>query len=313
MDKAAALNDDPQLNDLLFGAPIQTHMSALATDRRAPALALAACLARMDEAAPPLRAVIARAANGEPLSDADSLLAFRGLHVLGAGRDRESWPLLRRLIRLPIDDLDALIGDGVTETLPRIVAGVFDGDAEPLFDLALDRSIDEYVRHAVLSAAAFLTWDGRIDRERMRRFLTDFHHNIGAADHDYAWIGWLDAISHLGMRELAPLVRQAWAEGRIEPKVLDPHHFEDDLADAERAPNDAKRMDKAGYGDRGARADARAGADPREPFKNPDREFDWDDYAPVSEPAINPFRNVGRNDPCVCGSGKKAKKCCLVA
>ena len=25
----------------------------------------------------------------------------------------------------------------------------------------------------------------------------------------------------------------------------------------------------------------------------------------------NPHRNVGRNDPCPCGSGKKFKKCCL--
>ena len=25
----------------------------------------------------------------------------------------------------------------------------------------------------------------------------------------------------------------------------------------------------------------------------------------------NPFRNVGRNDPCPCGSGNKFKKCCL--
>jgi uncharacterized protein YecA (UPF0149 family) len=25
----------------------------------------------------------------------------------------------------------------------------------------------------------------------------------------------------------------------------------------------------------------------------------------------NPMRNVGRNDPCPCGSGKKFKKCCL--
>ncbi|RWK45049.1 MAG: hypothetical protein EOR45_38715, partial [Mesorhizobium sp.] len=24
-----------------------------------------------------------------------------------------------------------------------------------------------------------------------------------------------------------------------------------------------------------------------------------------------PWRHVGRNDPCPCGSGKKAKKCCL--
>jgi preprotein translocase subunit SecA len=30
-----------------------------------------------------------------------------------------------------------------------------------------------------------------------------------------------------------------------------------------------------------------------------------------SEPIRNKNRNVGRNDPCPCGSGKKFKKCCL--
>ena len=30
-------------------------------------------------------------------------------------------------------------------------------------------------------------------------------------------------------------------------------------------------------------------------------------------PVINPMRHVGRNDPCPCGSGKKAKRCCLAA
>jgi uncharacterized protein YecA (UPF0149 family) len=35
---------------------------------------------------------------------------------------------------------------------------------------------------------------------------------------------------------------------------------------------------------------------------------------PISEPASQPIRHtgpeVGRNDPCPCGSGKKYKKCC---
>jgi uncharacterized protein YecA (UPF0149 family) len=31
----------------------------------------------------------------------------------------------------------------------------------------------------------------------------------------------------------------------------------------------------------------------------------------LAEPAVNPFRAVGRNDPCPCGSGKKFKRCCL--
>ncbi|WP_275531649.1 SEC-C metal-binding domain-containing protein [Magnetofaba australis] len=36
---------------------------------------------------------------------------------------------------------------------------------------------------------------------------------------------------------------------------------------------------------------------------------DDDEFFPA--PHVNPFRDIGRNDPCPCGSGKKFKKCCL--
>ena len=38
-----------------------------------------------------------------------------------------------------------------------------------------------------------------------------------------------------------------------------------------------------------------------------------DDGGEVEQPYVNPFRDVGRNDECPCGSGKKYKKCCLAA
>jgi hypothetical protein len=46
---------------------------------------------------------------------------------------------------------------------------------------------------------------------------------------------------------------------------------------------------------------------------------DYDDGLPdeegegPAETVVNPTRDVGRNDPCPCGSGKKFKKCCLAA
>ena len=33
------------------------------------------------------------------------------------------------------------------------------------------------------------------------------------------------------------------------------------------------------------------------------------DHYHLNEPVRNPLRDVGRNDPCPCGSGKKYKKC----
>jgi hypothetical protein len=44
---------------------------------------------------------------------------------------------------------------------------------------------------------------------------------------------------------------------------------------------------------------------PRVPFRE---DLFAEDYSAM-EPVKNPMRHVGRNDPCPCGSGKRAKKC----
>jgi len=92
---------------LLAGAaalPVQKGL-AVATERKLPDFAIGICTLRIEEPAPKLRAVLARAANGEVLSDDESLLLFRGLHILGAARDRSCQPLLR-LLRRPLPELE---------------------------------------------------------------------------------------------------------------------------------------------------------------------------------------------------------------
>jgi preprotein translocase subunit SecA len=39
----------------------------------------------------------------------------------------------------------------------------------------------------------------------------------------------------------------------------------------------------------------------------PDHYDDWDPTPPI----VNTEPRIGRNDPCLCGSGKKYKKCCM--
>jgi hypothetical protein len=82
------------------------------------------------KSAPSLRAVLLRAADGEVLSDDESLLLFRGLHILGGARDREARQPLLRLLRRPFQEVDDLIGDTVIESLANIVTGVFDDDSD---------------------------------------------------------------------------------------------------------------------------------------------------------------------------------------
>jgi uncharacterized protein len=305
----AILGDGENTPDL---GPIENYLHAVATERKLPKLAVGICTLRIEEAAPKLRAVLLHAADGEVLPDDDSLLLFRGLHILGAARDREACQPLLRLLRRPQEELDDLLGDAITESMAKIVTGVFDGDIDTLFALMVDRSIDEFIREALFGAVTFLSWERRIPRDRFREFLIQFYEERPAEDGDQAWAGWLQAIALLGLRDLVPLVDGAFREDRIPEDWNDRPQFEEDLAAAERAPDDIDRFTQANLGyieDVLVSLDWARGSE--DVFDEDGEDAPWADFAYPSEPVRNPWRHVGRNDPCPCGSGKKFKKCCL--
>lgn len=289
---------------------IDEHLHALAVEPGLPRLAVAMCTARYEEAAPALRSVLGRAADGAALSDSEQALLFLGLHIQGGARDKLACQALLRLLRRPEPELERLLGLAITETLSRIVCGVFDGDADALFSLIVDRKVDQFVRYALFGAAAFLTWDGSISAERMRGLLQRFYDDRLAGNADHAWVGWLEAIARLGLRDLAPLVYRAWDDGRVDTEFLDRSDFENDLVAAEGAPLDVARFHEAGLG---YIDDVMEVLEPMERVGYDDTQGDtlsaW--TAQPSLPVSNPWRGVGRNDPCPCGSGKKAKHCHL--
>jgi len=305
----AILGDGENTPDL---GPIEDHLHAVATERKLPGFAIGICTVRIEESAPKLRALLARAADGEVLSDDESLLLFRGLHILGGARDRESCQPLLRLLRRPLPELDDLLGDAITESMAKIVTGVFDDDIDGLFALMIDSSIDGFIREALFGAATFLAWERRIERDRLRGFLVRFYEERPAEDGDQAWAGWLQAMALLGLRDLVPLVDNAWREDRIPEEWISRRQFDEDLAEAERAPDDIDRFTQVNLGyieDVIVSLDWTRGNE--DVFDEDDEVSPWADFAYPNEPVRNPWRHVGRNDPCPCGSGKKAKKCCL--
>src|SRR5205085_2588383 len=95
--------------------------------------------------------------------------------------------------------------------------------------------------------------------------------------------------------------------------ISDPAWFEGVLRQAEADPQDMTRFtdERIGYIE-----DLLAELDwvSRSEDADEDARFAGalSDEADMLVPARNPFRAVGRNDPCPCGSGKKFKRCCLV-
>ena len=154
--------------------PIEQVLETLATRRDTPEAALVACVERIGEALPALLDLLNRAAIHGLRRERDRVLLFRAVHILGTARAAAACQPLLRFLRRPGEEVEGTLGDTVTETLPRIVAGVFDGDAPALFAAIADRRIDEAARWSLLTAAAFLTWDKRIDAAATHDFLRRF-------------------------------------------------------------------------------------------------------------------------------------------
>lgn len=284
--------------------PIDALLEELATAFLTPDASLREALARMDEAAPPLLALLQRAALHGLARERDRTLMFRAIHLLAAGRVAAACgPILRFLRRHP-DQVDAVLGDAVTESLGSIVASAYDGDADTLFAAAADRRIDEAARWSLFAAIGLLTAHGAIPLPATQAFLQRFDAESLAPRLDMAWVGWAECVGALGFRALAPRVEQRF--GSLPPDVMDMRHFNELLADAVMEPGDLSRFERlhVGFID-----DVAAAFD----WVRPRKDDGWDDRPEPMAPERNPLRLIGRNDPCICGSGRKYKKCCLPA
>jgi Protein of unknown function (DUF1186) len=145
---------------------------------------------------------------------------FFTFHLLGEWREKAAYRLLARLLRLPGPEIDRIFGDGITTTSHRVMAAVFDGDPQPLYDIILDPNAEEFIRAGMYKALAMVTLRGELDRAVAGRFLRDAFVEIRPQAECYVWVGWQSAIAALGMSDLKILVKRAFDRGFIDSDVL---------------------------------------------------------------------------------------------
>jgi Protein of unknown function (DUF1186)/SEC-C motif len=246
---------------------------------------------------------------------------FYIFHLLGEWREKRAYRPLSRLLRLP-EKIGLILGDGLTENSHRVMAAVFDGDPQPLYDIILDPDADEFARSRMCEAVAMVAGRGALPREEAARFLracfTEITPHRGGC---FVWEGWQSAIALLGLAELTPLVEQAFARDELIEDWLGFEDFEEDLQQNLNDPSAPfAREEYTLFGDTIAELSAWTLED-QEQSDEEWGEFPSEAQEPETEatlwnsltdgPAFNRYKDVGRNDLCPCGSGKKFKKCCL--
>jgi hypothetical protein len=242
-----------------------------------------------------------------PAARAKPTPLFFIFHLLGEWRERAAYWPLARLLRLPVHEIDTIFGDGITTTSHRVMAAVFDGDPQPLYDIILDPNAEEFIRAGMCEALAMVTVRGELDRAVAGRFLRDAFIEMRPQAECYVWVGWQSAIAMLGMSDLKILVKKAFDRGFIDGHVLGFDHFEQDLKRGIERPSEPWHPDDREYALFGDTIEELSGWYCFTEQYREDEER-WRLQAEAnrarSQRLENPFKGVGRNDPCPCGSGK---------
>jgi hypothetical protein len=305
-------NDIAMTTDTLLTA--EAVLDSLASAGRVlPRIALEQAVDRWSEIGPALLSTLEAASNEADRSDRTNAILFFGIYLMAQVREKRAF---RPLCAVAADGerIFRLIGDGVTEDLSLILKRIYDGDPAPLRMLIEAVDADEYARSAALDALAWLTATGRLDRDGTARYLRDLYMTLQPQDECYVWVGWQRAIAHLGFDKLVSLVEKVFDRGWIDRGELSPRDFHDTLRAVRQVGEPTAVFDT--HIREGRRLDNAvchlSGWTAFRPEENRARRPVLAAKASVSDrPIRQPNGDVGRNDPCPCGSGEKFKKCCL--
>jgi uncharacterized protein len=304
---------------------VDEAMRRFADTEEVPRDALQWALDNWEVASPRLIAKLRALSGAAQGRDLNVDLLFYIIYLCGEKHDSRAYAPVCDLI-VNDETIDAWFAESASGDLGRILINLCDGDVEPL-KLAIEASeADEFARAAALQALAYLVRaKGVLGDDEMRAYLSRLAGEMQPRGESAVWHAWAFAIAQLGYEPLRGEVARVFSKRWIDPLdgSLDDFYF--DLQLARRDPDGMAAFAAAGvepFGsaieslERWAAEDGEEGEDIVDYAEAGDEtEALMLEYPPIHNgtPYLNPLREVGRNDPCPCGSGKKYKKCCLAA
>jgi hypothetical protein len=230
-------------------------------------------------------------------------------HLLASWREKSAYRLMLDVLRADPLRVTAEFGGMLVETVPRAVASVFEGDLAPICEAIRDEDADEMMRAGLLDVFLPLVGEGVISREQASEALKQLREDIEPQAEHLVWLGWVEVVAVLGLDELKAAALAVFRHGWVDPELMRPEDFNRDFAEGRRIIAEGPDADDGRWS---LFTDVEGElAEFFEPdFDDSDELTDIDGAPEDGVPVLNPFRHVGRNDPCPCGSGKKFKKCC---
>ena len=267
--------------------------------------ALPAALDEWEEHGHRFRALLRGFLDGDDLSERTERALFYVTHLLAGQAETQSFGDLCELAQ-DADRLDSVLGeDAAVLSYPSMLVSTFDGDPAPLYRLIEHSGADEVARAGALLALAYLARTHAVPERATYDYLAGLPVRLAPKAEHFVWFGYARAVAALGFGGLSGAVESAIGRGFLGADAMTSEEFWLELRETQQEPGDLGRPIWDGVGPIG------------DPIAylielSEMQELEGSEVEPVPiEPVRNPMRDVGRNDPCPCGSGKKYKKCCL--
>jgi hypothetical protein len=319
------------MNELASQKEIETALKALKTFNGSfPREAIETAVNLGESLRPHLLTILVEtvAAASPTITDDDWQSFTIAIYLLSKLRAQEAFNSFIDVCSLPEEVTDKLFADMVSDGLPKYLASTFNGDFAALNKVALNKALDGYVRSAAITTYLLLFKNKLISRNDLilafKQFFSDLHQ-----DKSYVVLTSLicDSVTIHGT-ELLTEIRNAFAGGYVDSSVISLAEAEENLAENPDQVLEAFQADglydliddpieemewwsfwlenQPKPNPKKIIPEIPVSPEYEPPIKSTTREV-----AAPAIPHINENRDVGRNDPCPCGSGKKYKKCCL--
>ncbi len=229
---------------------IEEIQKALAhKDRKFPREALEQAVAQKDEITPHLLKILEKVADDpDDILDQDNFSFLYAIFLLAQFRETRTYPLIVRIASLPPMTVGDLLGDTITEGLPRILASVCGGDTSLIKQLAENTRAYEFVRSSAFIALTVLVASGDESRDEVMSYYSDlFDAKLKEEPSEEVVKVLTDLVNcanYLYPEELYDRIKKAFEEDLIDERSIDLEWVNKTMAEGKEAALAELRKDK---------------------------------------------------------------------
>jgi len=246
------------------------------------------------------------------------------MYLLAEFREKRAFSRLVRLLTLPEDDIDAILGENLTEGFPQLLLSTYDNEnIQLLFDVIENPELFDFARNAAVSAYRLLMTENLVTREEcISYFRSLITGRLPAKNSEPVFTAIVSVVIESRLTEMIPDVQLLYENDSVDMGVNGDYdsflRFMHSNVVEKRRGYIRDTVSEMGWWAcfteykqrRQTPAQVKADITSKIDIQDLPRREAKGRLPSLQEQKLQKKQGIGKNKPCPCGSGKKYKNCC---